>query len=356
MNMICADLRSAPSAGPVRAIPAPTAKAIAEHADGALLAELMLTPKPGLVDRRNCGAHRDMDIHTFLASARAISPWWEPFVEVGQASAHVAACASLPLVRPTGLLCEQAMLRATHGINTHKGAIFSLGLLCFAAGRLLANGTVLTREQLCSEVAAICAGIVQRELQGAREAHTAGERIYFRYGLTGARGEAASGFATVRTAALPVYDRLRAGGVGEEVALLQVLLHLLAANPDTNVVSRGGLAGLDYVRTYARRLLREGGALAPDGMEKMAAFDDALIARRLSPGGGADLLGLAWFLAQFPTSDVGPADVVLRIGSGTHVITDDASSGHPSHEPSQSISPLPAQGFSPLLPRQRSVP
>jgi len=300
MNMIYAQPRSAPpysSSSPQQ----PTdASATAEYADRALLVELMLTPKPGLVDRRNCGAHRDMDIHTFLASARAIAPWWPRFVEIGHASAHIAARESLPLVRPAGVLCEQAMLRATGGVNTHKGAIFSLGLLCFAAGRHLAHGTALTRERLCSEVADLCVGLVDRELNGAQKAQTAGERVFFRYGFTGARGEAASAFATVRTAALPVYDRLRLQGVGEEVALLQVLLHLLAVNDDTNLVSRGGLAGLDYVRAYARRLLREGGAVAPHGVKRMAAFDDVLIARHLSPGGTADLLGLTWFLAQFP--------------------------------------------------------
>jgi len=305
MNMIYAQPRSAPPYSPGSAHHATVAGATAEYADGALLVELMLTPKPGLVDRRNCGAHRDMDIHTFLASARAIAPWWPRFVEIGYASAHIAACEALPLVRPAGVLCEQAMLRATDGVNTHKGAIFSLGLLCFAAGRLSAHGIALTRERMCSEVAGVCVGLVDRELKGAQKAQTAGERAFFRYGFAGARGEAVSAFATERTAALPVYDCLRLQGVDEDVALLQVLLHLLAVNDDTNLVSRGGFAGLDYVRNYARRLLREGGALAPDGVKKMAAFDDVLIARHLSPGGSADLLGLTWFLAQFPTMNEG---------------------------------------------------
>jgi triphosphoribosyl-dephospho-CoA synthase len=150
-------------------------------------------------------------------------------------------------------------------------------------------------------VASICVGLVDRELNGTQEAHTAGERAFRRYGLTGARGEAASGYATVRTAALPIYDRLRMDGVDEDVALLQVLLHRLAVNDDTNLVSRGGLAGLDYVNAYARKLLWEGGALAPHGLKKMAAFDDALVARHLSPGGTADLPRLTWLLAQFPT-------------------------------------------------------
>jgi len=303
MTMISAQPRDAALSASDSLHGAATANIIAEYADRAVLAELMLTPKPGLVDQRNCGAHHDMDIDTFLASARAIAPWWPRFVDIGYASAHVAARAALILVRPTGVLCEQAMMQATHGINTHKGAIFSLGLLCFAAGRLLANGSSLTREGMCDEVASICFGLVDRELDGTREALTAGERVFQRYGIAGARGEAASGYATVRTAGLPVYDRLLMADVPQELALLQVLLHLLAVNDDTNLLSRGGPAGLAYVRARATDLLREGGALAPDGVQKMAAFDDALIARHLSPGGTADLLGLTWFLAQFPGMD-----------------------------------------------------
>lgn len=302
MNMMHVQPLRPPREGARQAPPVREAETIADHAAGALHAELMLTPKPGLVDRRNSGSHRDMDIHTFLASASAIAPWWSQFVEVGVRVADVAASEALPLVRPTGVLCEQAMLRATAGVNTHKGAVFALGLLCFGAGRLLAQGIDLTRERLCGEVADICTGIVARELDRAQPAQTAGERAFRRHGLAGARGEAASGFATVR-AVLPIYDRLRCDGVGDDLALLQVLLHLLAVNNDTNLVSRGGIEGLDYVRAHAAELLAKGGVLAPNGVEKMAAFDDALIARHLSPGGSADLLGLTWFLAQFPGSD-----------------------------------------------------
>jgi triphosphoribosyl-dephospho-CoA synthase len=277
---------------------------VAEYARRALLTEIMLTPKPGLVDRQNSGAHRDMNLGTFLASIRAISDWFPQFVEIGYANAHVPARDSLPLVRPTGVLCEQAMLQATHGVNTHKGAIFSLGLLCSAAGRLLANGIGLERESICFEVASICTDLVTRELNNNRPPDTAGERIFRSHGLTGARGEAMSGFSTVRSIALPLYDRLRAGGVSEDRVLLQVLLHLLAVNGDTNIVARGGLTGLDYVRDYARNLLSEGGALLPDGLKKIAVFDDELIMRRLSPGGSADLLAVTCFLAKFTSRDL----------------------------------------------------
>ena len=99
-----------------------------------------------------------------------------------------------------------------------------------------------------------------------------------------------------------------------------MLLHLLAVNDDTNLVSRGGLAGLDYVGAYARKLLWEGGALAPDGVKKFAAFDDALIARHLSPGGTAVLLGITWYLAQFPTLHGDFSAGGHLIGSGTQSV------------------------------------
>ena len=186
---------------------AKSAVRVADHAGRALLAELLLTPKPGLVDRRNCGAHRDMNLQTFLTSARAIAPWWRRLVETGRSTAHVPVCALLALVRPAGVQCEQAMLRATRGVNSHKGAIFSLGLLCVAAGRLLAKGLPLSRERMCGLVADMSVGLVERELDRPGEARSAGEHVFRRYGFTGARGAAASGFSLVRRTALPIYAR-----------------------------------------------------------------------------------------------------------------------------------------------------
>jgi len=297
--LICTHEVSGANCVPISQTAGRTLALIGDYASEALLTELMLTPKPGLVDRRNSGAHRDMNISTFLTSARVLSTWFPRFVEIGYRAAQTRARDFLPVVRPAGLLCEEEMFGATKGINTHKGAIFSLGLLCSAAGRLLANGIALTRGRICMEVADICEGLVSRELRGNKAAATAGERLFHLYGMAGARGEAASGYRIVRSLALPLYDRLRTNGVSEEMALLQVLLHLLALNTDTNLVSRGGLAGLDYVHDYSRRLLLDGGVLAPDGLKRMAAFDDDLIARNLSPGGSADLLAVAVFLGRF---------------------------------------------------------
>ncbi|VTM91216.1 triphosphoribosyl-dephospho-CoA synthase [Raoultella ornithinolytica] len=123
-------------------------------AEEALWQELELTPKPGLVDRLNNGAHHDMDHALFVRSITAITPWLSRFTELGSDYADQPAGEQLRLLRPMGIACEQAMYAATGGVNTHKGGIFSLGLLCFAAGRV----REVTASSLCSEVRILCRG------------------------------------------------------------------------------------------------------------------------------------------------------------------------------------------------------
>ncbi|WP_052281927.1 triphosphoribosyl-dephospho-CoA synthase CitG [Kluyvera genomosp. 1] len=252
-------------------------------AEEALWQELELTPKPGLVDKLNNGAHRDMDHALFVRSIQAISPWFRRFAELGESNAHLPVDQQLRLIRPMGMACEQAMYRATNGVNTHKGGIFALGLLCFAAGRL----EEVSQSSLCREVSAICDGLVARELATQRSRATAGERQFHQFGLTGARGEAQSGFATVRRV-LPNWNRR---------GLHTLLLRLMAVNPDSNLVSRGGMSGLRYVQGYAQRLLAQGW-----DERDLAAMDEALIERNLSPGGSADLLSVGWVLSGIPPS------------------------------------------------------
>ncbi|SFB78177.1 triphosphoribosyl-dephospho-CoA synthase CitG [Tropicimonas isoalkanivorans] len=272
----------------------------------ALLREVHLTPKPGLVDRRNTGSHRDMTLATFEVSADALRPFFEAFVEAGMGSGASPPADALPELRRIGLACESAMLVATAGVNTHKGAIFSFGLLLGAAGRLIAGGQPPTPERITEEAALIAAGLVQRDLAVRRRtARTAGEYIFRRYGLTGARGEAESGFASVRSVGLPAYRAAQEHGAPRELALLAALIDLLAVNGDTNLVARGGMDGLRFVRREAVRLREAGGIFAPDALERLEAMDDALIARNLSPGGTADLVGVTWFLAELPVYAAG---------------------------------------------------
>ena len=281
----------------LRNLASETGERMGRLAHRALLAEVMLTPKPGLVDRRNNGAHDDMDLNTFVASAGAIASWFPLFFARGVEQSRQAPAEGLAQLRRDGLDCEQAMFAATGGVNTHKGSIFAFGLLCAAAGRLFGQDAPICRDVICAEVAAICDGILA-DLEGVVTPSTAGERLFLHHGLTGARGEAASGFATIRRHALPIFDATLTRTGSEQSALLTAFLRLLAVNPDTNLVARGGLAGLAYVQKRARTLLDEGGVDAPDFLARVQALDDDLIDRRLSPGGSADLLAVTWFLAQ----------------------------------------------------------
>ncbi|WP_261370187.1 triphosphoribosyl-dephospho-CoA synthase CitG [Yersinia bercovieri] len=274
-----------------------------ELAYRAMLTEVNLTPKPGLVDRCNCGAHKDMALIDFYHSADAIAPWLPRFIEHGINHHHVLGQAALNSLRPLGLACENSMFRATGGVNTHKGTVFSLGLICCALGRLQARAEQINADAVCHEAASLCCGLTQRELCQSNPQQTAGQRLFYQHGLTGARGEAESGFATVLTHALPAYQCLLAAGTPPDHALLHTLLILISVNRDTNVVSRGGMAGLQWLQQQATEILT---SLSPAGMgdplsqRRVQEFDAQCIARNLSPGGSADLLILTWLLAQFP--------------------------------------------------------
>ena len=260
----------------------------------ALERELALTPKPGLVDRHNSGSHHDMDHALFVRSIRAIAPWFTVFEQLGYRHAYLPAESQLPLLRPAGLACEKAMFSATGQVNTHQGGIFSLGLLCCAAGRLAGRKESLSTAALCRETSAICQGIVGRELAGGGASSSAGARLYQQYSLTGARGEAESGFLTVRRYVLPYWHQ-----ESGDRQLHNALLRLMAVNADSNLVSRGGLDGLQFVRDYAKKIL-----MAPWGTAELAEMDRRFILRRLSPGGSADLLAVAIVLADvLPSTD-----------------------------------------------------
>ncbi|WP_316862449.1 triphosphoribosyl-dephospho-CoA synthase CitG [uncultured Cohaesibacter sp.] len=265
----------------------------------ALITEATLTPKPGLVDMRNNGAHKDMTLATFIASANALQPLFAEFVRLGISSHSKASNESFARLRLHGIRCEKTMNATTAGINTHKGAIFAFGLLLGAAGRCIGRDETPGPAKLCEEVKFLAQGLVEVELDSRSEtASTAGEYIYQRYGLSGARGEAQSGFETVLKHSLPVYLKLRQNKTDYEAALLAALLELFAYNRDTNLVARGGIEGMFFVRHQARALKEKGGIFAPDFEQCWCALDDTLIERNLSPGGSADLVAVTWFLGE----------------------------------------------------------
>ncbi len=179
------------------------AQHIASTAARALMYEVSVSPKPGLVDRFNCGAHSDMNFFTFIDSAMALIPHFNDFVLLGIENYNVSPQDAFSAVRPNGIKGEKSMYLATKGVNTHKGAIFSMGLICLSIGYLYGKNARFT----IAEIRRICACMAADHDFGslADNAKTNGERIYFRYGITGARGEAMGGFANLFTLALPAF-------------------------------------------------------------------------------------------------------------------------------------------------------
>lgn len=271
---------------------------VAKLATTALLKEVDLTPKPGLVDRNNSGAHHDMDFQTFIVSIQAISKWFDNFYYCGYLHKELEGEALLNAIRPVGIACEKAMFEATQGVNTHKGAIFSLGLICAVVGHLEARQERINYIAICDRVATICENILD-ELVTNNKQKTAGERLYKLYGFTGARGEAVAGFQTVTQYSLPVYLEFLRQGHTEQTALLQALMVLMAHNNDTNVIARGGLEGLAFVKETAKNLLKQYGLFLSESLSPLFLFDQQLIDKHLSPGGSADLLSITWLLAQY---------------------------------------------------------
>ncbi|MEN2470125.1 triphosphoribosyl-dephospho-CoA synthase MdcB [Burkholderia sp. GS2Y] len=270
-------------------VPAPSdAERIAGLAERSLVLEIETYPKPGLVSHVDTGSHSDMDAATFARSAAVLRPY---FTELADAGAHDA---DMAVLRKIGLRAEHAMLAATGGVNTHRGAIFGLGLLCAAAGRRAMLDATASGMTLGALVARRWSTDI---LGGPRLPDSHGERASRRYGVGGARREAADGFTTVYAVGLPALRRAQRDLPGDpEAARVDACFALIAALDDTNLLHRGGQAGLDFARATARAFVARGGVRARDWRMHAAGAHRAFVARRLSPGGAADLLAMSVFV------------------------------------------------------------
>ena len=265
---------------------------IGAKAYGALLLEVSTTPKPGLVDRNNKGAHRDMGMKHFFASANALRSYLCKFAESGYLNRDLPAKEAFSKLRSIGMEAEQAMLKATHGVNTHKGAIFSLGLLCAAAGRV--NPFDWSEDLLLDQCAAMTADVLEDFTGITKEnARTEGERLFAAYGITGVRGQAKAGFPAVKDVGLPVFREGLQQGLSINDAGCCTLLHLIAATDDTNLIRRSDRQTQLDTRQKIAQLLKKTPYPALPVIEEL---DKEFIQKNLSPGGSADLLAMTYFL------------------------------------------------------------
>ena len=264
-----------------------TAEQIGLFARAALEQEARLSPKPGLVDAENCGAHTDMDLALLLRSAAALEPFFAAFAAQGIADAAFPPDGRISTLREQGREAERVMFAATGGVNTHKGALFLLGVLSYAAGHCFANGGK-SPQDICVVGARFCGGVT------AELGENAG-RAYARYGARGARGEAENGFPHA-LAAREVYTRAFEQGAAEDDAWKIALLRLIESLDDANVLARCGEETAQILRDRAGEIAARysSGGVAFNGAIRLLDCDCQ--AWHASPGGAADVLACAMFL------------------------------------------------------------
>lgn len=266
------------------------AEMIDRLAVSALVSEIILYPKAGLVSLIDSGSHTDMDARTFLRSAHALRGY---FGTVAQAAADDAPFSAL---KEIGQAAEARMYATTNGINTHRGAVFSLGLLAAAAGIAWRDGRV-SANHLCAIVATRWGAAILASRPLRDKSH--GAEVRTKYGAPGAREEAAAGFPTIILHALPAFRDAFAASGRQSLAALHAFYACMTILEDNNLLYRGGAEGLADAQATADRFMRAGGMLARDGFARAAAMHEGFVARRLSPGGSADLLILTLFLTRF---------------------------------------------------------
>jgi triphosphoribosyl-dephospho-CoA synthase len=263
------------------------AETIGRLAGDCLRLEIDTYPKPGLVSYRDCGAHRDMDAALLVRSADLLVPY---FIDLAAAG---AAGEKMSRLRQIGLAAEAAMLACTGGVNTHRGAIFGLGLLVAAAGLQARYGIAMPLGQIVANRWG------QDILAGPVPLHSHGAIVARRYSAGGARAEAARGFPAVFHAALPALRKVEASLPNDpEASRVQACMVLIATVDDTNLLYRGGPQGLAFARACAAGFLAGGGVARPGWRRAAGKIHASFVARNLSPGGCADLLAMTLFAGR----------------------------------------------------------
>jgi len=257
----------------------------------ALLDEVTLTPKPGLVDLRSRGAHADLNWALMCHSACVLQPVFAAMADAGAQSEDDDLLRQR--IGAIGRDGEALMLTATGGVNTHRGAIWALGLLVTAAAQQGARGASLAPQAVAARAGAL-ARLQDRSAPVATG--NKGELACRQYQVDGARGQARAGFPLVTGPGLAQLHASRARGDNETTARLNALLAIISQLDDTCVLSRGGETALLALQMGAAQVLAAGGAATAAGTEALLALEAMALARGVSPGGAADLLAATLFL------------------------------------------------------------
>lgn len=269
-----------------------SARNISEKAIKSLLYEVSVTSKPGLVDRLDNGSHRDMDFFTFINSSCCLHDYFEDCAMMGFDESNETPETVFQRIRYLGRVAEDKMYKRTGGVNTHKGAIFSLGIISAALGYIDANG----KEQTVDNILSICSRMAKLSISDFSDIvdpQTFGEKLFCDLKLTGIRGQAADGFPSVKNIAYPILVEQIKKGNGFDIAGGLALLHLIAEVVDTNIIKRSSLATLTQIQIELKALL---GNSDLDIEKELTRLNGEFIDLNISPGGCADLLSIAFML------------------------------------------------------------
>lgn len=271
-----------------------------ENAVKSMLYEVVTNPKPGLVDPLDSGPHPDMDAYDFLDSSVVLAPYLKKCFNAGWAFKRLELKQLFEQIRPLGINAEQVMFNATNNVNTHKGAIFSLGVLVSATGYWYArNEGDLVISQISQIVRLMLRGLTTSDFAGisgrAESNLTAGQRQFLLYGETGIRGEAEKGYPTVTKVGLPFLRKVT--GTRNQ-RLLDTLMIIVSESKDSNLIKRAGNTDIvKWAHQEATQFLNLGGSKSDSGMKKLMELNQQFLEQNLSLGGSADLLILTIFLS-----------------------------------------------------------
>lgn len=274
--------------------------AVTQAAQKALLYEVSCYPKPGLVDPIDCGSHDDMDFFTFVDSAVVLYPFFSSFINEGYRNRNLSATKLFSMIRPIGIEAEKRMMDVTFYVNTHKGAIFSLGVLLSAYGSLMNDYEyAVPFEKLFEKVKEMLSRLLD-DFSTSKEKPESewsfGERLYHNFGIEGIRGEAYRGYKTVTNIALPFYLNSK---LALNDKLIDTLLMILFWTEDSNLIKRSNDVTIHQkIKVVVDEYFCLGGISTVKGKEYLIKINEVFKENHWSIGGSADLLILTIFLAD----------------------------------------------------------
>ena len=270
-------------------------KEVAKLATKALLYEVSISPKAGLVSRLSNGSHKDMDFYTFIDSALSLDEYFSECFVYGQKNDFYSPIFFKNL-RDLGKKAEKEMYQATDGINTHKGTIFSMGIIISVLASYLKEVDKIDLKILSEKIKTMCSPLLG-ELENTNDFSTYGEKAFKNYHLTGARGLAISGYDIVL---LDGINKLKefTKSLDFETSCILLLFYYISILDDTNIVNRANFETLKEIQRLCKNLYEENSkSLSKEKIRnEMSKLNDIFIEKNISAGGSADLLILTIFI------------------------------------------------------------